>query len=59
MDCGIDGQGDRELYTAGPDKRAAASWFPDGKRLVILGDTPTHTRVGIHTLETKLLPLGD
>lgn len=50
---GIDGQGDCELYSAGADKHAAAAWFPDGKRLVLVADTPTHTRVGIYTLSTN------
>lgn len=49
---GIEGEGDRELFSAGDDRYAQARWMPDGKRIVILADTPTHKRVGIHSLET-------
>ncbi len=43
----IDGEGDGEIYSAGPDKKAWASWFPDGRRVLILAETGTHQRVGV------------
>jgi dipeptidyl aminopeptidase/acylaminoacyl peptidase len=49
----IEGENDRELYSAGVDKQSLARWFPDGRRLVILADTATHKRVGFHDLETN------
>lgn len=47
----IDGKTDREILNAGADKHTAASWFPDGKRLVVLADTTTHTKLGVYDLE--------
>ncbi len=49
----IDGNNDREVLNAGDNKYAWARWFPDGKRLVFLADTATHTRIGVHDLEKK------
>jgi dipeptidyl aminopeptidase/acylaminoacyl peptidase len=43
----IDGREDREIYSAGADKKAWASWFPDGRRVLILAETDTHQRVGM------------
>lgn len=50
---GMDGKNDRELLDAGKARYAFARWFPDGKRLVFLADTATHTRVGVHDLESN------
>jgi dipeptidyl aminopeptidase/acylaminoacyl peptidase len=46
----IDGANDRELYNAGANRRSAASWFPDGERVLLLADTATHRRLGVLTL---------
>lgn len=46
----IDGGHDREIHNAGANFKSEASWFPDGARLLILSDTPTHRRLGIWTL---------
>ena len=46
----IDGGDDREIHNAGASFKSEASWFPDGARLLILSDTPTHRRLGIWTL---------
>ena len=43
----IEGREDREILNFGPEVKTAASWFPDGKRVVALVETPTHTRVGV------------
>src|SRR5207237_227749 len=34
----------------GDDVKCAASWFPDGRRLLVTADTPTHVRVGVWEL---------
>ena len=47
---GIEGDGDREVLNFGDAVKCAASWFPDGRRLVVLADTPTHTRLGVWSL---------
>lgn len=51
----MDGTHDRELYSAGADKYVNARWFPDSARVLLLADTPTHTRLGIHNLATNSL----
>lgn len=43
----IEGQEDREIYSAGADKKAWASWLPDGRRVLILAEAETHQRVGL------------
>ncbi|MBN1138625.1 MAG: S9 family peptidase [Anaerolineae bacterium] len=43
----IDGRGDREIVNAGDDKKASATWFPDGRRALILAETDSHQRVGV------------
>jgi dipeptidyl aminopeptidase/acylaminoacyl peptidase len=43
----IDGREDREILNFGPDVKTYASWFPDGKRIVVLTETRSHTRLGI------------
>lgn len=43
----IEGQEDREIYSAGPDQKAWASWMPDGRSALILAETETHQRVGV------------
>lgn len=47
----IEGKTDREILNVGADKQTSASWFPDGKRLVVLADTPTHKKLGVYELE--------
>jgi dipeptidyl aminopeptidase/acylaminoacyl peptidase len=43
----INGDQDREIVNAGVDKKASATWFPDGHRVLVLSDTETHQRVGV------------
>jgi dipeptidyl aminopeptidase/acylaminoacyl peptidase len=43
----IDGKEDREIVNAGADKKASATWFPDGQRALVLAETDTHQRVGV------------
>lgn len=54
-----DGQNDRELLSAGPERYAAANWFPDGQRLIALADTPTHKRLGVLDLRGQVTWLID
>lgn len=44
------GQEDREIVNVGDAFRAFAAWFPDGQRVVIWAETPTHRRLGVWTL---------
>jgi dipeptidyl aminopeptidase/acylaminoacyl peptidase len=50
----IEGRDDREILNFGDDVKCAASWFPDGRRILVTADTPTHVRVGVLSL-----PQGD
>ena len=43
----IAGQEDREVLNAGADKKVFASWFPDGRRALVLAETETHRRLGV------------
>lgn len=43
----IEGREEREILNFGDDVKCDASWFPDGERLVVLADTPTHARLGV------------
>lgn len=48
----IEGQHDREIVNVGADMKAFASWFPDGRRVLVQGETPTHRRLGVWELAT-------
>jgi dipeptidyl aminopeptidase/acylaminoacyl peptidase len=50
---GIDGSDDRETLSAGPDAKVSASWFPDGRRILVLAEMPTHRRLGVWSLDTS------
>ncbi len=47
----IEGKEDREIVNVGDNKKVFASWFPDGKRILLLAETPTHFKVGVWELE--------
>ncbi len=47
----IEGREDREIINVGDDKRAQATWFPDGQRALVLAETETHQRVGVWEME--------
>jgi dipeptidyl aminopeptidase/acylaminoacyl peptidase len=49
----IAGDHDEEILNVGDDRKAGASWFPDGRRAVVTADTPTHMRVGVWDLATR------
>ncbi len=49
----IDGRVYRELLNFGSDVKTTASWFPDGRRLVVLAERKTHRRLGVYDLETS------
>ncbi|MCA0452902.1 MAG: prolyl oligopeptidase family serine peptidase [Chloroflexi bacterium] len=49
----IEGNNDREIFSAGDDKKVYGSWLPDGKRLLIRAETETHFRVGVWSLENE------
>jgi dipeptidyl aminopeptidase/acylaminoacyl peptidase len=46
----IDGQNDRELVNVGDDLKAYATWFPGEHKLLVIGETKTHRKLGIITL---------
>lgn len=48
-----DGQTDEEILNFGDDRKTYASWFPDGERVVVLAETPTHTQVGVWDRTTR------
>lgn len=50
----IEGREDREVFNFGDEVKCFASWFPDGRRILVAADTPTHRRLGVWTL-----PEGD
>jgi dipeptidyl aminopeptidase/acylaminoacyl peptidase len=47
----VDGHQDRELLNFGDEVKTSATWFPDGKRILALVETPTHRRLGVLTLD--------
>lgn len=49
----IEGDRDREILNFGPDVKAFASWFPDGRRIVVLAEAGTHRRVGVWQLDSE------
>jgi dipeptidyl aminopeptidase/acylaminoacyl peptidase len=51
----IAGEQDREIINVGTDKKASASWLPDGQRILVLAETETHQRVGVWDLESGAL----
>jgi dipeptidyl aminopeptidase/acylaminoacyl peptidase len=51
----LEGQEDREILNAGLNKKARASWLPDGQRVLVLAETDTHQRLGIWDLESAEL----
>lgn len=46
----IGGREDREIINVGTDRKAHASWLPDGQRALVLAEAGTHRRVGIWSL---------
>jgi dipeptidyl aminopeptidase/acylaminoacyl peptidase len=43
----IEGLGDREILNFGAEVKVSASWFPDGERVLVLAETPTHRKLGV------------
>jgi len=43
----IEGRDDHEIVNPGADVKVSGSWCPDGERIVVVADTPTHKRVGL------------
>ena len=43
---GIEGDGDREILNFGPAARVAASWLPDGRRVLFVAEAGSYRRVG-------------
>jgi dipeptidyl aminopeptidase/acylaminoacyl peptidase len=43
-----DGRNDRELFNAGDERKATAGWFPEDDRMLVVEETATHKRMGVH-----------
>lgn len=52
---GIDGTNDREILNAGDKVKTWASWFPDGKQILVQVETDTHTKIGVRTIEDEAI----
>jgi dipeptidyl aminopeptidase/acylaminoacyl peptidase len=44
----VDGGNDRELFNCGDERKVSASWFPDDDRILVIAETATHKRLGVH-----------
>jgi dipeptidyl aminopeptidase/acylaminoacyl peptidase len=51
----IEGQGDREILNFGDAVKVQASWFPDGRRVLVLAEAGTYRRLGVWDRETAEL----
>jgi dipeptidyl aminopeptidase/acylaminoacyl peptidase len=51
----VDGKEDREIINVGDDKKASATWFPNGQRALVLAETETHQRVGVWDMASGTL----
>ncbi|HMO56035.1 MAG TPA: prolyl oligopeptidase family serine peptidase [Roseiflexaceae bacterium] len=52
---GIDGSDDREIISAGADRKLEAAWFPDSRRMLVLAEHDSYRRVGIYDLADSSL----
>ena len=52
---GLDGGGDREILNFGAAVKTGASWFPDGRRLLVLAERATHKRLGVYDTQDDSL----
>lgn len=43
----IDGKEDREILNVGEDMKVTGSWLADGRRVLVMAETQTHSRVGV------------
>jgi pimeloyl-ACP methyl ester carboxylesterase len=43
----IEGNNDREFLNFGAEVRTFASWHPDGEKILVMVETPTHFRLGL------------
>ena len=46
----INGEQDREIFNYGDAVKTYAEWHPDGKRVLLLAETPTHHKLGVWEL---------
>jgi dipeptidyl aminopeptidase/acylaminoacyl peptidase len=46
----IEGKADREIFSAGDDVKAYASWFPDAHKILLMVETETHRKLGVMDL---------
>ncbi len=49
----IEEQDDHEILNYGDEVKVYASWFPDGRRVLVLAERETHRRLGVWDLETE------
>lgn len=43
----IEGKEDREILDFGPEAKTYASWFPDGRRVLVRAEVGTYSRLGV------------
>jgi dipeptidyl aminopeptidase/acylaminoacyl peptidase len=48
--CTLDGTSDREIVNLGDDKKSFGTWL-DANRIVIIGETSTHNKIGVYSLD--------
>jgi dipeptidyl aminopeptidase/acylaminoacyl peptidase len=48
-----EGRSDREIFSLGDEFKVAASWFPDGRRVLIQADVRTHRKLGVWDLPSE------
>lgn len=49
----IDGGRDEQIFSAGDERKAYATWFPDGRRILLLVELESHRKLGILDRETR------
>jgi dipeptidyl aminopeptidase/acylaminoacyl peptidase len=51
----VEGGEDREILNFGPEVKTFASWFPDGKHILVLDNARTHRRLGVWEMAGDVL----
>lgn len=46
----LDGTNDHEILNFGDDIKTNAAWLPDGARLLVTTETPTHEKLGVYDI---------
>lgn len=49
----LDGSNDHEIFNFGDQVKTFATWLPDGKRLLVTTETPTHKKIGMYDIASR------